>query len=220
RGTANPRSVGDQFGFSLIELLVVVGIFVLLMTIAIPSFSNFGRAQGVTEASYQVAAAIEQARSEAIARSGYVWLAIEDEVEAGTRQLRLGIALVKDSNPTNLSSENLQPLIKPMTIQRVGLANSQTPEIAGGEELSSHTGGATFQVGKARFQKGCSLLFAPTGEVSLTAPSSRDDFRFDPLIAIGIQAARGANNLDSKNYADIGIDGSTGICQIYRPMSQ
>lgn len=207
----------SQRAFSLVELLVVVAIFVLLMTISGPSFSNFGKSQGVSEAAYQIAAAIDHSRNEAIARNAYVWLAIEDEVEAGTRQLRVGSALVKDGNPSNTSADNFVPLLKPFAIQRVGLASSQTDVLSGAEELASHTGGAKFKFGKADFKKGCSILFSPTGEVALNAPQSGEEFRFTELVALGIQSARGTQTLDEKNFADIGIEGSTGTPQIFRP---
>lgn len=55
-------------GFTLIELLVTISIAVILMTVAIPSFTNFIRDNRLTTQSNDLVLALAYARSEAVKR--------------------------------------------------------------------------------------------------------------------------------------------------------
>jgi uncharacterized protein (TIGR02596 family) len=56
-------------GFSLIELLVVMGIVILLMALVIPSFQSVGRAQALTGGASQVVGSLDLARQIALAEN-------------------------------------------------------------------------------------------------------------------------------------------------------
>lgn len=62
-------------GFTLIELMVTITVSVILMSVAVPSFSSFVLVQRVKATSYDVASALILARSEAIKRNGDVVVA-------------------------------------------------------------------------------------------------------------------------------------------------
>jgi type IV fimbrial biogenesis protein FimT len=58
-----------QSGFNLIELMVVVTIAAIMLGIGVPSFRQFTATQRVKSAAFDFAAALLQARSEAVKRN-------------------------------------------------------------------------------------------------------------------------------------------------------
>ncbi len=81
-------------GFSLVEMLVVVGIMMVLAAVMAPAIGQYFRNYRIREAQDQVAAAIQRARGRAIARNvnngvAFVvqsptryWIHVEDDVSA------------------------------------------------------------------------------------------------------------------------------------------
>jgi len=63
-----------HIGFSLIELIVALSVMAILLAIAVPSFQEFIRGQRVKTTSFDVFAALNYARSEALKRNGDVTL--------------------------------------------------------------------------------------------------------------------------------------------------
>ena len=203
-------------GFSLIEILVVVAIIALVSGFAVTSISSMGQARGVSEAAFQVAAAVELARAEAIARNSFTWLAIDESTASGSRDLVLGLMASKDGS-LSTDPTNLQPIGRAQVIRQVGITTANELP-SGATNLSSHSGGpTTFRIGQTTFPSGRTLLFSPSGEISLTPPASSTDFQFQGLMALGLQPARGTDFLDANNPVDVLIDGSTGLPQVRRP---
>ena len=65
--------------FTLVELLVVVGIIAVLMVLMVPAFTTIKGGSDVTSAAYQIAGVLEQARTHAIAHNTYVWVGFYEE---------------------------------------------------------------------------------------------------------------------------------------------
>jgi type IV fimbrial biogenesis protein FimT len=66
-------------GFTLTELVVAIGIFAVLATVAAPTFRSYTAAQSIRTASFNLTFALMLARSEAIKRNRTVTVAPVDE---------------------------------------------------------------------------------------------------------------------------------------------
>src|SRR5207253_2886552 len=61
-------------GFTLIEMMVVIGIIVILMALIAPAFTSLKGAGDVTSAAYTVKGVLDQARTYAQANNTYTWV--------------------------------------------------------------------------------------------------------------------------------------------------
>ena len=204
----------DSRAFTLIELLVVMGIISLLAAAAVTGFNAIGQARGVTEAAYQVASAVELARSEALSRQTYVWLGFQPQTNAGSSDLRLGMVYSMDGSSTNTAANNLMPMGKPLLIERVTvtLVNQTIATNFSGVDLSAVSGGVQFNIGQVQYTNGMTITFMPLGEVTTNASPTNTD-GFDPMLGLGLAPTSGNTNY---NAAAVIIDGSVGIPAILR----
>ena len=67
------RRVNTRNAFTLLELLVVIGIIATLMVLVAPAFTNRKTADDITNAAYTIKGLCEQARSYAKANHTYTW---------------------------------------------------------------------------------------------------------------------------------------------------
>ncbi len=206
----------EAAAFSLIELLVVVAIIALIATFSIPAFNSIGQARGVGDAAAQVAAAVELARGEAVARQTFVWLGLQNETNLGNQNLRIGLVCSKDGSSTNMATNNLQPLARAQTIQRAGMVDAAALSVGTNlfaPSLHSSVAGASFKVGPASSASFANTItFTPDGEAMLKKdPASTDGF--DPAIAIGLRAFRGTTAATNHDIVVL-VDGSMGVPRI------
>lgn len=225
-----PTALRHRGAFTLTELLVVMGIIVLLAGVTVTVFNSIGQARGVTEAAYQVASAIELARSEAVSRQTYVWLGFQPVTNpsTGNLDLRLGIVYSADGSVTNMNAGNMIPLGHALLLQRVGMAPLQGLPLGSNTlpaeaiDLSTFQAGTNFQIGMTNaagvngFSNGCTITFMPLGEVTTNAAPGLTS-GFDPVLGLGLQPTRGTTNIQGNNNAAVLIDGSIGIPVILRP---
>ena len=68
-GTAHPAARSSARGFTLIELLVTLAVAVVLIAVAVPSFTNIINSNRLTTAANDLVAAIQTARVEAVRRN-------------------------------------------------------------------------------------------------------------------------------------------------------
>ena len=69
----------DEGGFTLLELLIVVGIIGLLLVLIAPAFTTIKGGTDVTSAAYTIQAALDTARTYAKANNTYVWVGFYEE---------------------------------------------------------------------------------------------------------------------------------------------
>jgi prepilin-type N-terminal cleavage/methylation domain-containing protein len=199
--------------FSLIELLVVIGIIALLAAGSIPVLNSMRQARTITDSAYQFTALIESARNEAIARRSFVWLGLEPVASpGGGRDVLAGLAYSRDGT-TNSGSSNLQPLGRTQRFENLDLF---PPSVAPGTptDLTTQNPGINLQIGPKTFSRFI-LTFTPMGEVTLV-PAPGPQTGFEPQVGFGLRAMRGLVP-DNNNPLDIVISGSTGLPTIHRP---
>lgn len=204
--------------FSLIELLVVIAIIAMMAGLAVTAFNSIGQARGAAEAAEKIAAAIEFARSEAVARGTYVWMGIDQQTNFGNLDLRLGIVCSKDGTP-NFAVDNLNPLGRPQLIERTAIAPLQQINVgthslipSDSLDLSTANQGILFQIGSTSFLNRRTITFSPLGEVS-ASPAPAWAEAFQPFLAIGLRQARGTNLATNADIAVV-LDGSSGLAAI------
>jgi prepilin-type N-terminal cleavage/methylation domain-containing protein len=125
-------------GFTLLELLIVVGIIGLLLVLIAPAFTTIKGGNDVTSAAYTIKGVLDTARTYAKANNTYTWVGFYEEdasqpsttpASSGFGRLVMSIVASKDGtmiyDPTNLGQQNLttglSPVGKPVKIDNVHL---------------------------------------------------------------------------------------------------
>src|SRR5438552_8683473 len=92
----NVSTLQPPAGFTLLELLIVVGIIGLLLVLIAPAFTTIKGAGDVTSAAYTIKGALETARTYANANNTYVWVGFyeEDVTQPSTTPATAGIGRI------------------------------------------------------------------------------------------------------------------------------
>ena len=137
--THHRRRLWPQSGFSLIELLAVIGIMVMIMALVAPVVNSIQGAGDVTKAVYDIKGVLDQARTYAIANNTYVWVGFFEEdgskasatpAVSGTGRVVIATVASKDgtrgydpaSPPSQMASIKLTPIDKLRKIDNLHLA--------------------------------------------------------------------------------------------------
>ena len=121
--TLPKRAGADNRAFSLIELLVVMGIVILVLGLGVPALSGLKGSRDVTAAAYDIAGTLEGARAYAMANRTYVWVGFIEEdgskasaarATAGVGRVVLCVVASKDGSryrdaTTNITSKKPAP---------------------------------------------------------------------------------------------------------------
>ena len=129
-------------GFTLVELIVVIGIIILLTALLTPAFTNLKSAGDVTSAAYTVKGVLEQARTYAMANNTYTWVGFYEEdasqsstnpATPGVGRLVMSVVASKDgttvyspnstTNPDPIDPTKLAQLGKLVKIEKIGRAH-------------------------------------------------------------------------------------------------
>ena len=106
--------------FTLLELIIVVGIIGLLLVLIAPAFTTIKGGSDVTSAAYTIKGVLDTARTYAKANNTYTWVGLFEEdvsqpstnpATPGTGRLVMSIVASKDGSiiydPTNLAQQDL-----------------------------------------------------------------------------------------------------------------
>src|SRR5438874_1148547 len=105
-------------GFTLIELMVVIGIMILVAALLTPAFTNLKSAGDVTSAAYTIKGVLEQARTYAMANNTYTWVGLYEEDGSqsstnpptpGVGRLVMSVVASKDGTTVYDPNSNLNP---------------------------------------------------------------------------------------------------------------
>src|SRR6266550_2355199 len=133
--------------FTLLELLIVVGIIGLLMVLIAPAFTTIKGGTDVTSAAYTIKGVLETARTYAKANNTYAWVGFYEENTTattptnvappypGTGRILLAIVASKDgtqiyqdsATPASLPSSQITQIGKLVTIENIHVTDLGNP---------------------------------------------------------------------------------------------
>ena len=179
-------------GFTLIELIVVIGLMLLLMVFAIPAFKNIKSAGDVTSAAYTVKGALDMARTYAKANNTYTWVGFyEEDVSQssttpailGTGRLVMSVVASRDGtcvyNPNSaLNPDPIDPTRLTQVSKLIKIDNIHLPLFAIGSGM-----GNTFDTRPALQNDPVAIYnYSRFGEINAavpnTAPYTNSQFPF------------------------------------------
>jgi len=122
-------------GFTLVELLIVIGIIAVLLVLIAPAFTTIKSAGDVTSAAYTIKGVLDTARTYAKANNTYTWVGFYEEdvsqppTTVGVGRIVMSIVASKDgttvydpNNPTTINPTKLIQVGKLTKIENVHLA--------------------------------------------------------------------------------------------------
>jgi prepilin-type N-terminal cleavage/methylation domain-containing protein len=188
-------------GFTLLELLIVMGIIAVLLILMAPAFTSLKSAADVTNAAYTVKGVLDTARTYAKANNTYTWVGFFEEnvsqpstnpATAGTGRLVMSIVASKDGTTAyDPNSPNNPDPINPAKLIQVGklikIENVHLPLFAAGTGT-----GDTFDA-RPSPSPASDSNYSRFGELntSPTAPLTNSQFPFwYPLTAVSQSQAQ------------------------------
>ena len=231
--TAVERGTKSVRGFTLLELLIVVGIIGLLLVLIAPVFTTIKGGTDVTSAAYTIQGVLDTARTYAKANNTYTWVGFAGSIGATTTgQVQLAVVASKDG--TNLwSANNLLPAAslaqvgKMITLNNVHIGDTGAPQNDGTEfesrssvdsdhRISSSANSPyPFTVQQTTFDKW--IQFSPRGDTLVHG----GNFSIVRYAEVGLLPTHGTTlaatiNPASGNIVAIQVSGFGGNARIYR----
>src|SRR5947208_9250244 len=172
--------------FTLLELLIVIGIIAILLVLIAPAFTNLKSAGDVTSAAYTIKDVLDTARTYAKANNTYTWVGFYEEdvsqpstnpATAGTGRIVMSIVASKDgtrvydpSNLTTISPTQLLPVGKLTKIENAHLwTHTDTPTGTGSTFDTRPNVASTYCVGNSSPAGSATPFQYPVGNPAPTA---------------------------------------------------
>lgn len=81
---ASHAEASREGGFTLIELMVVIGVILIISVMVVPAFNAIKGGRDLTNSAYTIAGVLEQARNYAISNNTFVWVGFYEETTTST----------------------------------------------------------------------------------------------------------------------------------------
>ncbi len=190
--------------FSLIELLVVMGVIVLLVALSAPTLVDIARGQGMRRAVSELSGVLEEARINAMATSTWTWVGFSERVTDGSSELVVAVVASLDGS-SNLAANNVRLAAKPIRLENVKIVPNLTAWADGDTDpLRNSTFSFTENVaGTPVTFNGTVLGFSPRGEATV------DPAVVPSWIELGLRETRGTTEIPEKT-ASIRVSGFSG----------
>ncbi len=214
---SSPKSLRKKHGFSLVELLTVITILALLTAATVAALPSILGARGLAKAVEDTTGMLELARSEAMARRTYVYVAFLNTNSFGNAEIRIAAVASLDGS-TDTNAANLKPLTRAVKIERA-LMSADIPSAVStlvsnpSFGMSNVTGLPGFKVDNVDFGGShTGIIFSPNGEALAYATS----MSFLPKVDIGFVATKGMTPQDHDG-AVVRYLGGPGNILVFRP---
>ncbi len=237
---AKQRDPESIRGFTLVELLVVVGIIGLLLVLLAPAFTTIKGGTDVTSAAYTIQGVLDTARTYAKANNTYSWVGFAGSIGNNiTGQVQLVVVASKDGtdlgtsvnqggNRVNITA-GVTPVGKVMRLESAHIGDTGNPTGSGTDFESRAAVNINYRVGAAGpynsdyyfIEQGTQfdrwIRFSPRGEAVVKG----GDTQITQYAEVGLLPTHGTAlaagvNPASGNLVAIQISGFGGNVRIYR----
>lgn len=173
RRAANASAISGASGFSLVELMFGIAIVVILMTLAMPSFTTYMRNAQIRNAAESVANGLQRARAEAVARNTNIEFVLTAGSSAWNVDYRTGFKPADapagpiDSRSSNEGSQDVTVAVLPagattITFDNLGAITANLDASASLTQVDVNGGGAS---------QSLRVTIAPGGSTRMCDPS-------------------------------------------------
>ena len=225
RASASRHAVASrEGGFTLLELLIVVGIIALLLVLVAPAFTSIKSGTDVTSAAYTIKGVLDTARTYAKANDTYTWVGFYEENTENPAspnsdtpavgRLIMSIVASKDgtrvydaSNPGPIDSTKLMPVCKLTKIENVHLwTHTDAPPGTGSTFDTRPNVASTYCIGDASPTNSATPFQYPVGQ---TSPGQ---YTFQKVVQFSPRGEARINNdtNSSQRAAEIGVEPTHG----------
>ena len=240
-----PPAFGERVrrssGFTLLELLIVVGIIGLLLVLIAPAFTTIKGGTDVTSAAYTIKGALDTARTYAKANNTYAWVGFSGSIGSTvTGNVALCVVASKDGSDLGTSvnqvgtridiTPGVTPVGKVMRLDNAHIGDTGTPTNNGTDFESRATVNINYRIGApgtqynsdyffieqgAQFDRW--IRFSPRGEAVIKGGATQiTQYAEVGLLPTHGTALAAAINPASGNLVAIQLSGFGGNVNIYR----
>jgi prepilin-type N-terminal cleavage/methylation domain-containing protein len=220
-------------GFTLLELLIVIGIIAVLLVLIASAFTTIKSGGDVTSATYTIKGALDTARTYAKANNTYTWVGFAGSIGTTvTGQVQIAIVASKDgtdlgtganiTGPPNDITTGVTPVGKLLRIDNIDIGDTGVPTNDGTEfgnrpavdsAYRVSASGDTdypFVVQQVTFKRW--IRFSPRGEAVVKGGATQ----IARYAEVGVLPTYGTTLAVTPNIAAIQISGLGGSVRIYR----
>lgn len=191
-------------GFTILELLIVIGIMAIMIALAVPALVGMAEGQGMKRAITTISGNLEMARAEAMAKSTWVWVGFSNATNNGISQMTI-LSIASRDGTSALNPDNIVSISKVQRIHNVALLGS--PIVANAEPLGGNTLGYTFTAitaGQPMTFSNTVIAFSPQGEALIKTNDT-----VSAWVEVGVREMKGSTPITNKT-ASIRVSGVSG----------
>jgi len=205
--------------FSILELLLVMGILALLASVATMAFNSVRGAGALSKTGQDIAGILEQARAYAMAHNTYVWVGLKNG-NADTLTIGVAASTNGESQPANpdAAAGDISQLDRTRNFANTRMVSAPAgtrpavPEE--GQMARSQEAILTFKIGSGSHQVEFNqqvIQFNSRGEAKMKADTLLK------TMEIGLQTASSGTIRNPENYVAIQLGGLSGAVVLHRP---